>query len=97
MKRAGTFVQNKWAIYLAFDGDIPVGFCEISLRSDYVEGTEGGIVGYIEGVFVLSEHRGRHIAKNLIKLGEDWSRNKRRMEFASDCVLNNTDSLHFFI
>ncbi len=91
------FRSGKWTIFLAFDGDAPIGLCEISLRSDYVEGTEGGVVGYIEGVFVLPEYRCKHIAKSLIKLGENWSREKGCVEFASDCILDNTDSLHFHL
>ena len=55
--------SDKWTDFLAFEDDVPVGFCEISLRNDYVEGTKGGTVGYAEGVYVLPEYRGRHIAK----------------------------------
>lgn len=87
----------KWAVFLAFDDSTPVGMCEISLREDYVEGTNGGTVGYVEGVFVLPEHRGRYIAKNLIALGEDWAREQGCSEFAGDCELENTDSLNFHL
>ena len=89
--------SGKWAIFLAFEENSAVGLCEISLRSDYVEGTEGGTVGYIEGVFVLPEYRNQHIAKNLILLCEDWSRGQGCIEFASDCTLENTDGLQFHL
>jgi aminoglycoside 6'-N-acetyltransferase I len=89
--------SGKWAVFLAFDGNVPVGLCEISLRSDYVEGTKGGVVGYIEGVCVLPEYRNQHIAKSLIKLGEKWSRENGCVEFASDCLLDNTESLCFHL
>jgi aminoglycoside 6'-N-acetyltransferase I len=89
--------SSKWAIFFAFDGDAPVGFCEISLRNDYVEGTEGGTVGYIEGVFVVPEYRGQHIAKKLLVQGENWSRERGCSEFASDCVLSNAESLFFHL
>lgn len=89
--------SEKWAMFLAFDDETPIGLCELSLRGDYVEGTEGGIVGYIEGVFVLPDYRGQHIAKTLISLGEDWSSEQGCAEFASDCMLDNTDSLHFHL
>ena len=89
--------SDKWADFLAFDCEMPVGFSEISLRNDYVEGTNGGAVGYVEGVYVLPEYRGRHIAKTLLTLGEDWSRDKGCAEFASDCMLDNTESLRFHI
>ena len=90
-------LSGKWAVFLAFAGVVPIGFCEISLRSDYVEGTEGGAVGYVEGVFVLPEYRGRHIARELIRCGEDWARARGCAEFASDCMLDNVDSLRFHL
>ena len=89
--------SGKWAVFLAFDGEAPVGFCEISLRSDYVESTDSSPVGYIEGIFVLPEYRGRHIAKSLIGLGESWSRENGCTEFASDCVIDNTASFNFHL
>jgi inorganic pyrophosphatase len=91
------FRSHKWATFLAFNGDVPIGMCEISLRTDYVEGTEGGPVGYIEGIYVSPEYRGRHIAMKLVSLGEDWSRKQGCSEFASDCKLENTDSLRFHL
>lgn len=89
--------SGQWAIFLAFDENKPIALCEICLRSDYVEGTEGGTVGYIEGIFVLPEYRSQHIAKALLSLGEDWSRENGCVEFASDCFIDNTDSLRFHL
>jgi inorganic pyrophosphatase len=90
--------SGKWATFLAFDAETPIGMCEVSLRTDYVEGTEsGGIVGYVEGVFVLPEYRNQHIAKSLVATAEAWSVNKGCAEFASDCKLENTDSLRFHL
>ena len=89
--------SGKWADFLAFDSSIPIGFSEISLRNDYVEGTNGGPIGYVEGIYVLPEYRGQHIAKNLILRGEDWARARGCCEFASDCMLDNTDSLNFHL
>jgi aminoglycoside 6'-N-acetyltransferase I len=89
--------SGKCVTFLAFDGDSTIGLCEISLRSDYVEGTSGGTIGYVEGVFVLPEYRGQHVAKKLIALGEDWSREQGCAEFASDCMLDNTDSYRFHL
>lgn len=88
---------GRLAIFLAFDGETPVGFGEFFLRRDYVEGTEGGTVGYVEGIFVLPEYRGRHVAKELMLLGEGWAKEKGCEEFASDCTLDNTQSLDFHL
>ena len=89
--------SGKWAMFLAYDEETSIGLCEISLRYDYVEGTEGGVVGYVEGVYVSPEYRGRHIAKVLLVMGEGWSREQGCTEFASDCMLNNTKSLNFHL
>lgn len=89
--------SSKWAMFLAFDDETPIGMCEISLRIDYVEGTNGGKIGYIEGIYVSPEYRNRHIAKTLVSLGEDWSMEQGCFEFASDCKLENTDSLRFHL
>ncbi|MCL2885082.1 MAG: GNAT family N-acetyltransferase [Oscillospiraceae bacterium] len=89
--------SGTWALFLTFDGDTPVGLCEVSLRTDYVEGTSGGAVGYVEGIFVLPEYRGRHVAKTLVSLGEEWARKQGCREFASDCKLDNADSLSFHL
>lgn len=89
--------SDKWAIFLAFGEDVPIGICEVSLRNDYVEGTEGGDVGYVEDVFVLPDYRNRHIAKSLISMGEDWARKQGCSEFASDCKIDNLQSLEFHL
>ncbi|MDR0883427.1 MAG: GNAT family N-acetyltransferase [Oscillospiraceae bacterium] len=89
---------DKWATFLAFDGETPVGLCEVTLRTDYVEGTEsGGVVGYLEGIYVSPDYRNRHIAKSLVEIAEKWSAKQGCAEFASDCKLDNTDSLAFHL
>ena len=90
-------LSGRLAVFLAFEDDRPIGFCEIFLRRDYVEGTDSSPVGYVEGIFVLPAYRGRHIAKELITLGENWAKEKGCAEFASDCELTNVQSLQFHL
>lgn len=78
------------------DGD-PVGFAQCSLRSDYVEGTESSPVGYLEGIFLKQDFRKNGYARQLLAACENWAREKGCREFASDCELHNTDSLHFHL
>jgi aminoglycoside 6'-N-acetyltransferase I len=85
------------AIYIYFIETIPVGFAQCSLRNDYVEGTESSPVGYLEGIFVKPEYRMRGIAKELLTQCEAWAKGKGCREFASDCELNNTESLKFHL
>jgi len=72
-----------------------VAFVSLSQRNDYVEGTKGSPVGYIEGIYVKSEFRNRKIARELIDFAKDWSKERGCREMASDCLLENTDSLAF--
>lgn len=83
--------------FIAFVKDMPVGFANVSLRCDYVEGTESSPVGYLEGIFVEENYRKQNIAKNLVKSCEDWTKKIGCTEFASDCLLDNTQSLKFHL
>jgi aminoglycoside 6'-N-acetyltransferase I len=85
------------AIFIYFSETIPVGFAQSGLRNDYVEGTESSPVGYLEGIFVKAEYRNRGIGKKLLIQCEEWAKNKGCSEFASDCELNNTESLKFHL
>lgn len=66
-----------------------VGFVEVSLR-DYAEGCESSPVGYLEGWYVVPEHRKTGIGRRLVQAAEDWARAKGCSEMASDSELSNT-------
>lgn len=83
--------------FIKYIDNKPIGFAQCQLRSDYVEGTDTSPVGYLEGIFVAEEYRHRGYAKELLTECEKWSKDKKCSEFASDCELNNTDSLGFHI
>lgn len=84
-------------IFLAEMDGAAVGFAQCQLRHDYVEGTDSSPVGYLEGIFVQEEYRGRGIAKQLLKACENWASEQGCTEFASDCELANSESLKFHI
>lgn len=85
------------ACFIKYAGKTPVGFAQCGLRRDYVEGTETSPVGYLEGVFILEEYRLRGYAKELLLRCEEWAKEKRCREFASDCELDNIGSLRFHL
>ncbi len=85
------------AVFLAFEKNAPVGFAQTGLRHDYVEGCESNPVGYLEGIYVKAEYRGRGIARELLQSCEDWDRESGCHEFASDCELDNKESLRFHL
>ncbi|MGM9974610.1 MAG: aminoglycoside 6'-N-acetyltransferase [Clostridiaceae bacterium] len=90
-------VNAEEAVFISLDKDIAVAFAHCSLRHDYVEGTESSPVGYLEGIYVKDEYRNRGIAGKLVAECEKWAKEQSCSEFASDCELDNTDSLKFHL
>jgi len=80
------------ALFLAEEN---AGFAHCGLRHDYVEGTQSHPVGYLEGIYVAEKYRGRGYARKLLSACENWAKEKGCREFASDCELDNTQSLKF--
>ena len=85
------------ALFLASEAGKDVGFAQVQLRHDYVEGTETSPVGYLEGIYVREEARGRGVARKLLAACEAWAAEQGCREFASDCELDNTGSLAFHL
>ena len=83
--------------FLACEAEIAVGFAQCQLRHDYVEGTENSPVGYLEGIYVKEAFRAHGFASRLMKACEDWARAAGCMEFASDCEIDNKESLDFHL
>lgn len=83
--------------FILYEGDFPVAFANVSLRYDYVEGTDSSPVGYLEGIFVKEAYRKKSYAKSLVKKCEEWARDRGAIEFASDCLLDNRDSFLFHL
>lgn len=90
-------VKPDAAFFLAYVEDVPVGFAQCQLRYDYVEGTESSPVGYLEGIYVTEEYRKHGIARELLSGCEIWAKRKGCTEFASDCELDNLQSLKFHL
>lgn len=91
------YSKGKAQFFLKYEDDIPVGFAQCQLRSDYVEGTETSPVGYLEGIFVREEYRHKGYAKELLDACEAWAGEQGCREFASDCELENTGSYRFHL
>lgn len=85
------------AFFLAYVEKVPIGFAQCQLRHDYVEGTDSSPVGYLEGIYVTESYRHHGIAKRLLHACEVWAKEQGCTEFASDCELDNTQSLQFHL
>jgi len=91
------FANASQAFFLAFDSDKPVGISHGSLRREYVNGANDGLKGYLEAIYVLPEYRMNGIAAALVIFTENWLELQGCREFASDCLLDNTDSYRFHL
>jgi aminoglycoside 6'-N-acetyltransferase I len=70
-----------------------VGFAEVAVRTDFVNGCEHRPALFLEGIFVRPEHRGRGVARALCDAAADWGLAQGCREFASDVYIDDHDSL----
>ncbi|WP_064971732.1 GNAT family N-acetyltransferase [Ornithinibacillus californiensis] len=64
--------STKHQFLLYYDSDHPVGFMHLSIREDYVEGSDVSPTGYLEGVYVKPEWRRNGISTKLFREGKNW-------------------------
>jgi aminoglycoside 6'-N-acetyltransferase I len=74
-----------------------IGFIDLSIREEYVEGSSSSPVGYVEGIYVKPEYRLHGIARELLRLGGEWSRARGCTEYGSDTEIENVESQAFHL
>jgi aminoglycoside 6'-N-acetyltransferase I len=79
-------------VLVARESEAVIGFAEASVRRDYVNGCETSPVAFVEGIYVVPEHRRLGIAGALIAAIEQWARDRGLHELASDALLENSQS-----
>lgn len=90
------FADNQNMVsFIIYEDNNPIGFANLSIRYDYVEGCETTPVAYLEGIYVDEKYRNRGYGRDLVKACEDWAKDRDIKEFASDCELSNSDSFAF--
>lgn len=82
-------------VFLYLDKNKCVAFLHVAIRNDYVEGSNDSPTGYVEGIFVEQEYRIKGIARALIKMSEDWSKDMGCRQIASDTGILNEASISF--
>jgi len=70
-----------------------LGFAEVSVRTDYVNGCNHRPALYLEGIYVRPECRGRGVARGICAAAEKWGDEKGCREFASDVYIDDDNSL----
>ena len=85
--------DDEQAVFVAAgaDGSL-VAFIEAGMRS-HVEGCETSPVGYIEAWYVDEHVRGQKLGKEMVRVAENWAREKGMAEMASDTWLENETSI----
>ena len=73
------------------EDDRAIGFAELSIRA-YAEGCETDRVAFLEGWYVVPEARRHGVGRALVAAAEQWAALQGCTEFASDAVLDNTES-----
>lgn len=68
---------------------VAVGFAEASVRSDFVNGTAGSPVAFLEGLYVTTECRRQGYAKALVSAVATWVQAQGLAELASDAPIDN--------
>ena len=85
--------RKRYAQFIEYDAaGEAIGFIEISVRKDYVNGTQSSPVAFLEGIFVVPQARGSGVARRLVAEAEHWAKFMGCTEFASDAPIDNTGS-----
>lgn len=75
------------------DHGLAMGFAEVSIRTDYVNGCRHRPALYLEGIFVRPAYRGQGVARAICDAAEQWGLEKGCREFASDVYIDDDNSL----
>jgi len=74
---------------------VPIGFAEVAVRRDYVNGCDSSPVAFLEGIYVDSAHRQQGVGRALVDEALRWARERGLAEFASDALIENHTSHAF--
>lgn len=86
-------LSDNEAGFIAYNlAGVAIGFADVSLRQDYVNGCDTSPVAFLEGVYVEGDFRGQGVAAALIAAVTRWAVGKGVSELASDADIANVDS-----
>jgi aminoglycoside 6'-N-acetyltransferase I len=82
------------ACFIEYAGKQPLGFVEVTHRN-IVDGCLSSPVGYVEGICVVPEARGKGVARRLLEHAERWLRERGCSEIATDAEIDNPEAIAF--
>jgi aminoglycoside 6'-N-acetyltransferase I len=80
---AGTLPEPQAVLMAVLPSGEIVGFTELSIRTD-LPGAESKKTGYVEGLYIRPEFRGRGLARQFLIAARNWAREQGCTAFASD-------------
>ncbi len=80
---------------LAKINDEYAGFIHVTIRNDYVEGSDTCNTPYLEAIYVRGNYRKINVASHLLSYAEEWIQQKGFTQLASDTELDNQGSQEF--
>ena len=90
----GQLLKSNGAVFVAEDHQANlIGFAEVSLRHDHVDGASISPVPYLEGWFVEASFRRQGVGRSLIDAVERWAVLRGYAELASDAEIENSLSI----
>jgi aminoglycoside 6'-N-acetyltransferase I len=90
-------ISDNYKVLLYLSDNMTAGFIFLSIRTDYVEGSNSSPVGYIEGLYVKPGFRKSGAAKKLLSEGEKWVKEKGCEQIGSDTWIENQTGIDFHI
>ena len=72
-----------------------VGYMHLSVRTDYVNGTNASPVAFIEAIYVAPDYRKQGIGRKFVEYAVEYARQKGFKQLASDCLIDNSSSEYF--
>ena len=87
--------STKHKTFFVLEGELVLGYVTGSIRSDYVEGSNGSPTGYLEMIFVKDGHRKKGLAKKLYEKVEKWALENGCSQMGSDTWEWNKTSRDF--
>lgn len=86
-------VSDTGAGFIVHDpAGVAIGFAEVSLRRDYVNGCDTSPVAFLEGIYVEEAFRRQGVAAALVAEVTRWAISQGVSELASDADLANVGS-----
>src|SRR5271163_762815 len=80
---AGTLTEPDAVMIAETEDQRAIALLELSIRLD-IPGLEGQPVGYVEGLYIKPEARGRNLARQLLESSRHWACERNCAGFASD-------------